>query len=195
MLIVAGVDDLINFTVSVTMLLRRTGFFSCSVFLLKASMRLINSRPRKPASMYPVKVAPVAVPLGEVVPDNLREPYYGGKDVVEVVGNAAGERAESLHFLGLAELRFDMLPSFGFLHQLFVRLHQLPGTFLDARLQFVVGLSQRFFGLNLGQCHREVPRQSLIQADPFRRKAARLTVIQLEETQTFIPHPQGYKGH
>ncbi len=51
MLIVVGVVARRSLTVSLTMLLKRKGFFSCSVFLLKVSICLTRSRPRMPASM------------------------------------------------------------------------------------------------------------------------------------------------
>ena len=51
MLIVVGVVARISFTVSLTILLKSKGFFSCSAFLLKVSICLTRSRPRKEDSM------------------------------------------------------------------------------------------------------------------------------------------------
>ena len=104
MLIVVGVVARISLTVSLTMLLTRKGFFSCSAFLLKVSICLTSSRPRMPASIILLEVMCVPAPFGDMARHQFRETDDGGKDVVEVVGDAAAQRAEGLHLLRLAEL-------------------------------------------------------------------------------------------
>ena len=47
---------------------------------------------------------------GERVDDEVREAEDRGQQIVEVVGDAAGELADGLHFLRLTELRFEGLP-------------------------------------------------------------------------------------
>jgi len=49
-------------------------------------------------------------PRGDFSGRQLGKTYDRGEDVVEVVGDPAGERAQGLHLLGLAELGFEFLP-------------------------------------------------------------------------------------
>ena len=67
------------------------------------------------------------------------KPDDGREDVVEIVGDAAGQRAEGLHLLRLAELGFDLLPLPCLLLQLIVGLLQLGSAFFNALLQVVAG--------------------------------------------------------
>jgi len=39
--------------------------------------------------------------------DNFRIPHDGGENVVKIVGNAAGQGTDGLHFLGMAQLSFE----------------------------------------------------------------------------------------
>ena len=52
----------------------------------------------------------MAASPGEVIFNQLGKADHGGEDVVEVMGDAAGEGADSLHLLRLAELLLEPLP-------------------------------------------------------------------------------------
>ena len=72
--------------------------------------------------------------LGELFFHQFGKADDDGKDVVEVVGDAAGEPAEGFHLVCLTELLFDSCPLGHFRCKLLIRLAQLRCSFLHEQL-------------------------------------------------------------
>ncbi len=61
-------------------------------------------------SMDLLDAFPYRLAWGEIVHHHLRQAGDGKQDVVQIVGDAAGQRSDGLHFLGLLELGFQSDP-------------------------------------------------------------------------------------
>ena len=72
----------------------------------KASRRWVSSAPRSAASSIILAIAASSRPVGDGLGQDLEGAGDDGQDVVEVVGDAAGQLADGLHLLRLAQLGF-----------------------------------------------------------------------------------------
>ena len=76
--------------------------------LSAVSEQLFNDLPApEPCLHNPSEEVLLVVPLDRTALCQFGKPYDGRKDVVEVMGDAAGERAEGLHLVRLAKLLLD----------------------------------------------------------------------------------------
>ncbi len=126
--------------------------------------------------------------------DELQVAIDDGEQVVEVVGDAAGELAHRLHLLRLHQGGLGPHTLGGLLHQLVVGLGELVGALGDAGLQRAVQLPQPLLGR--GQFLQTAARLVLSPAAPQRRfDGARqgLAVdrpFQQHDVAQFFQHPR-----
>ena len=84
-----------------------TGTRSPTPLRLNARMRSTSARPRSPAAMTLSRSRRSALPVARVALRHLAVAEDRAEDVVEVVRDAAGQRAHRLQLLRLAQLRFE----------------------------------------------------------------------------------------
>ena len=82
----------------------------------KARSLRVSSPPRRAASNTSDSCAATGCPGGELARGELAEAEDDGEQVVEVVRHAAGEQADGLHLLRLAQLLLEALPRGRVLH-------------------------------------------------------------------------------
>lgn len=103
-----------------------------------------------------------------VLAQQLEVAQHRHQKIVEVVGNAASQLSDHLHFLGLSELLFRSFSIRYFGKHAGVRLPQFSGPRRDTFLKHLVELRQAFPGSSCGRLCLTLPRPDAGGGTPCR---------------------------
>ena len=111
----------------------------------------------------------------EALGDQLETADHGRKEVVEIVGDAAGQSADRLHLLRLAKRILRALALGDLLLKPGDRSAQISGAILDPELEHLVHVAQRRFGiLGIGNVESGADEADMLAGRPPARLRDRL---------------------